>query len=103
MTVSSYLRERLCNKIIKAFLDEGLECIIDPHDIIPVSGYWKSQDVFRWEVFCQLKKEGYVHKISLGSYDTMTECANKGLVLSMDQTYGYRTGFIGNSWEAHRK
>jgi hypothetical protein len=59
---------------VKSLLEEeGFSNVV----IYPVSGYWKSQDVMRWEGFAE--KDGV--KAPIGSWFTLTDCARKGITV----------------------
>lgn len=45
--------------------------------IIPCLGFWRRQDVYRWEA--QGDKDGFT--FSIGCWETMTEAARRGFTL----------------------
>lgn len=48
------------------------EWIVTADDVRPVTGYWKSQDVYRWEVHPRLKATGETIRY-YGCWETMME------------------------------
>lgn len=77
------LRERAARILAKAF-----DCEVDPNNIFCVTGFWKYQDVHRWDVrFTQ--KDGV--SAVLGCWESLTEFvrnAKNGLICS--DYYGKR-------------
>lgn len=76
------VRERLASMITDAFRLEGLEVVpFDGENLITVSGYWKQQDVYRWEsVGLNLVNPETRRKIpmSVSGWDTMTRIVRSG-------------------------
>lgn len=72
-----------------------------------VSGGWKKLDVYRWEVWAELTRpDGYIGRVTIGSYDTLADCVKSGGVdISADETHSYRHKSIctGSSFEAHKR
>lgn len=57
-----------------------------PHGAIrPVSGYWRKQDVFRWEA--QLIFEG--REVAVCSWDTVTDCVRFGIECHRDGAFAF--------------
>ncbi len=66
------LRERAAKILQKVFPDWDL----DDTDIVPVDGFWKRVDVYRWQVFCHSKKRytnGDRIPVSVGCWLTLTQ------------------------------
>jgi hypothetical protein len=50
--------------------------------LTPVSGFWKKQDVYRWEgVVTAPDRHG---RYSIGCWDTMTRCVRYGIKVDYD-------------------
>lgn len=57
-----------------------------PVDAIrPVQGYWKKEDVFRWEA--RLSFEG--RDVSVYSWNTVSDCVRYGIELHRDSAYEF--------------
>jgi hypothetical protein len=74
------IRKRLAGKLIAAFKTQfDLELRLDPKDLHPAEGYWRSDvraDCQRWEGFGQIKhpETGNWMGVTLDSWSTMTSC-----------------------------
>lgn len=93
------VRERLASMITDAFRLEGLEVVpFDGGSLIPVSGYWKKQDVYRWEslglilIYPETRKK---LSLSVSGWDTMTRIVRSGGVELECLSFG--------EYEAHPK
>lgn len=67
-----------------AMLSKELGVDVQPEDIAPVTGYWRSNlqaDCMRWEGSVPTAEAG---KRSIGSWDTMTDCVRYGFTISKD-------------------
>lgn len=72
-TPTERLVERLC--------EAGFTGVV----IEPVKGYWKSQDCYRWEGTA--RRDG--REVSLGSYDTVSDCASRGFSFRAESLTSY--------------
>ncbi len=72
MTTPSKLRERAAEILSAAFPDWDIAA----EDIIPVSGFWKRVDVYRWQASFY-RKSRYTNgdriPMSIGCWDSLTE------------------------------
>jgi len=66
--------------IRKALEADGAVARVNPDDLWPVSGYWKSQDVYRVEG--EVLVDGC--RLSLGSWDTMTLMVRRGVGITYE-------------------
>lgn len=85
--------EKLVEKLEAAFAK--LDIVADRIEITYPQGYWKKEDVYRWEGSAVLHySDGRDRKrVQINSWDTATECAAKGdLLVEERQPW---------EWEAH--
>lgn len=99
---------KLAVKLREAFLRCRFgELDISPSEFMFVSGGWKKLDVYRWEVWANLTRpDGFKLRVSIGSYDTMSDCVKKeGVDITADNHHNYRQGSACNasSFEAHMR
>lgn len=83
---------RIIDKLTAMLEAEGYEV----HALRPATGFWRSSphaDCYRWEA--QVTKG---HQFSMGSWDTMTECAKMGIVVLKDH-FGGREVWAKSSTE----
>jgi len=81
------VRELLAEKVKRLLTDAGIDFMpFDGDSLVPVSGYWKKQDVYRWEsvgLCCRHEVTGRPMQMSVCGWSTMTECVrSKNLVLT---------------------
>lgn len=68
----SKLKEKAVEILKKAFPDWEVE----EEDIIPVSGFWKKVDVYRWQVVCDSKNRysnGDKITVNAGCWETLSQ------------------------------
>lgn len=68
------LRRKLAGQLEEAFARIGKAVSIDPSDLVPTQGYWRTNhlaDVYRWEGWGRVP--GSQLEISIASWYTMTE------------------------------
>lgn len=70
-------------RLEKLLSDLGFAVPVDA--IRPVQGYWKRQDVYRWEA--RLGFEG--REVSVCSWDTVSDCVRYGIELHRDSAYEF--------------
>lgn len=67
---------------LRALLEkEGF--VVDFFDV--PRGYWRQQDCHRWEAWAT--KAGMPVRINLVSWDTMTKCARRGIVITEERSW----------------
>jgi hypothetical protein len=92
------LRQRLAKAIVQAFADKGVTVRLDPKNLYPAQGRWRSDfrmDVMRWEGFLELviEETGGFLRMSVESWDTMTVCI-KGFTLWRGSPGGFEVGAV---------
>jgi hypothetical protein len=83
----SRLRIRLADMITEALAAEGRIVTPAPEAFTIAQGFYRtnaSSDTYRWEYNAPV--EGLQISIKVESYDTMTDCAKKGIVLIRDRS-----------------
>jgi hypothetical protein len=92
----SRLRKRLAKMIEEALLEHGIEATVDPNDLDPATGWYRTSpqaDCYRWEGFAKYKDPALSIQISVNSYTTMSQIVKSGkATLSPDRVYG-KTSF----------
>ena len=73
-------KERLAKELTKIL--ESIGHSVYPNRIHPVSGYWKKQDVYRWEAFTT--PSGDVISKAINSWDTITDCLKYGFEIDFE-------------------
>ena len=64
--------EKIEDKFNEQFEEYGLVL----KNVEGVKGYWRQQDVWRWEGWVHRQREGFRDKAFVGSWFTLTECLN---------------------------
>lgn len=81
-------RARLATMLEEAFKAQGLSANIDPGNLRPASGAWRTMahlDVYRWEGCCAVTyPNGATLTTPLYCWDTMTDCVRHGFVIERD-------------------
>ncbi len=74
------MRERLAVLLCR----EGFA--VTEYDLIPVTGYWKRADVYRWESVGAKRNADPMNGlgVTIVSWDTMTECVRNGITVAQD-------------------
>lgn len=92
-------RQRAAKILAEAFASAAVT--VEPFDgsaLVPVSGYWKSQDCWRWESVGLMRVNpvtGNKMGISVGSWDTLRSIVSAGGIDLVQEHIG--------SWEAHAR
>ncbi len=81
------IRSRLVDRLLDAFTAQGLHAAIADDDLQPAQGHWRTSpyaDVYRWEGYIHIDdRYGAQHLVC---WDTMTECAKRGVTVEWDQS-----------------
>lgn len=92
-------RHRAAQMLAQAFMASGVDVApFDGSNIIPVSGYWKAQDCWRWESTGLMRVNpvsGNKMGLSVGSWDTLKSIIRAGGIDLVQEHIG--------SWEAHAR
>lgn len=78
---------KLCELLAAELTKQGHQVRMNPDAISGVTGYWRKADCYRWEGYFEIFQFDKWQKISIGCWDTMTECVRKGVEVEWDTTY----------------
>lgn len=95
-------RTRLAKLLEAAFAKVGMAVRVDPEDLHPAKGYWRTDsraDVYRWEGWASSGRDSWE---SVVSWHTMTELL-RGVELIRDRALGTFEAFPLDETEAATK
>jgi len=86
-------RIRLAKLLEEAFSEIGMTVKVDPEDLRPALGYWRTDhraDVYRWEGWAKTERS-YV--VGINSWHTMTELIAAGIKVERVERVGRMRSF----------
>ena len=84
-------RRLLAENLQRVLREAGLDCDVEPEDLLPAEGYWKQSraDVCKWEGIFTVRINGKTRRCQVWSWDTMTECCRNPVIHPDAEVSGY--------------
>lgn len=90
----SELKQRVAQNLRDAFEARGIACSVFPGDFRTADGFWRRVDVYRWQIYADIFRNGRWERVEVSGWDPLKDCARKGLTVEQNQY------MLSKPWEA---